>query len=48
MAGGGGLLYQEAMQCLICNVRIAKVVMVGMERREAERNTLQRKYMMDF
>lgn len=48
MAGGGGPLYQEAMQCLICSVRIAKVVLVGMERKEAEWNTFQRKYMMDL
>lgn len=48
MAGGGRPLFQEAMQCLVCNVRIAKVVMVGMERKEAERNTFQRKYMMDL
>lgn len=48
MAGGGRPLYQEAMQSLICNVQIAKVVMVGVERKEAEWKTFQRKYMMDL
>lgn len=48
MAGYGGPPYQEAMQCLIYNVRIAKVVMVGLERKGAEWKTFQRKNMMDL